>query len=1175
MTTTNNGMILFEGSYINPQDPWWAFASQTNAGAANLQVSSLTVNSYPAGNITLQSQISSSTEYNAPILFERPVGDPGGKYEGLIMNKSINVPTISPDSEFISAVYAGGTAYDDIAVRGLQIFGPQTTSGNSGALAYITSGPVPNSISIETGAIYTSTLNVSTLKAETIVSTTTGSANSYTASLFMSTPMLYSDAISTNYISTNFINAATANISTANISTANIGSFSASEIDANTLSSIASRTLFSLTSTLQLKADITVSPNINLGLGDVIQGLIGGAATQALGVIVGTTGLATGAAALITGRTQGGVSPGTFQTINGSTQLQFSTIGVPVFNTFLNTDSTDPLHTPGNPTSTTTIVPAGTYCVRSVGDPLNIDSSSQAIQMFGQWVPVIAGSARFPTINTNTLNASVGNISTLNVSTIQIGSQALPSTLLASSINMIGQFQGLNPQALFSWVGETHIPDAVTNRLRFWDNFNTLEGEIYATTQPNTGLTVVASNGMRIQNAETPLIPTIGFNSNATVDVYSTLRTASLQNYGVAYISSLNVSTLNASLQQIVPSTLYLSSLTANGNIISPYATISTLYVSTLNGGAGPPLNIPSTINASTINVNGLFTTPDVYLLDSETYFSTGRILGGKRTNGTNGVNIYSGVDGNISLHAGVVGTAGITFNYQNSLLPPTESLFGAFEPQGGGPGGTDPQLLLNCELRSPYHNIFGESLTSFTTQFLETDTDSKVGYMTGGRRGAGTEGLNIFSGEGGTITIADQLAPNGQNPLHTIASFQYQTTFPQGSQTTINGQVNITNQIEVLSTTITKDLFVRDRIDTFNIVTTELSAYSGYINNISTTNIKAIGTAAINNLSTTNILATDISTITLNSQQKITTASLFVPTISSVTTINGAPYPPASIVPIGVVMIWAGGNSSSVDSPPGWTICNGDGLPTEGLYNDLFKVIGHTYDNPAYPYSDNTFYLPDLTFAVPMGAPTTPGYAVRVSVYSVASFTNLTANPNQIWYMNTTQTGNRPVVINTQFSVGLYTLYVSAILSGGGQDGYYLMQNVDNTTIYPVIGTSDPPAPIQITATGYYNQGLLPYRRQAYEVGSYNDDGGANTRVSHNQTQLEVGPHTHLGVPDKASSAIVGSGYSVGNGGSTGWPQESYVNPRLPAGDTASHQNYGTKTAPNFLNMFYIIRYA
>ena len=1178
---TNGGLTLFSGSYINAHDPWWASANIPSGGAANIVVSTLTVNSIPAGNILLTSQTSNQVEYNAPLVFQRPIGDVNGISESLVMNTSHAVPSLPIDGEFITATTALGTAYDDIAVRGLQIFGAQTTSGNSGCAAYITGNSDNKSITIETGGVYISSLFVSTLAAETVVSTTTGVANSYTASIFMSTPILYTNTLSTTgsvfgkdaYFDT-------ASISSANISSVNIGSFSASEIDANTISSLSQRTLLALTSTLQLKADITVSPNVNLGLGNVIQGLIGGAATQALGVIVGTTGLVTGAAALITGRTAGGANPSVFQTINGSTQLQFSTIGSPALNIFLDTDSTDPLHTPGNLTSTSRLVAAGTYCVRSVGDPLNVDSATQGIQMFGQWVPVIQPSATFPAINASTINtsnfiASQAAISTLSVSTIQIGTQSLPSTLSASSINMVGQFQGLNPLALFSWVGETHIPNAVTSRLRFWDNFNTLEGEIYATTQPNTGLTLVAPNGMRIQNAETPLIPNIGFNSNATVDIYSTLRVQSLQNYGTAYISSLYVSTLNGSIQQLIPSTLNVSSIAAVGSITAPYAYISTLYVSTLNGGAGPPLAIPSTINASTISVNGRFTTPDVFLLDSETYLSTGYIVGGKRTNGTNGVNIFSGVDGNISLHAGAVGTPGITFTYQNSLLPPTESLFGAFEPQGGGPEGTDPQLLLNCELRSPYNNIFGESLTSFTTQFLETDTDSKVGFMTGGRRGAGTQGLNIFSGEGGTITIADQLAPNGQNPLNTIASFQYQTTFPQGAQTTINGQVNFTNQIEVLSTTITKELFVRDRIDTFNIVTTELSAYSGFINNISTTNIKAIGTAAINNLSTTNILATDVSTITLNSQETITTASLFVPTISSVTTINGAPYPPPSIVPIGIVLIWAGGNSSSVAAPPGWTICNGAGLPTEGLYNDLFKVIGHTYDNPAYPYSDNTFFLPDLTFAVPMGAPTTPGYQQRVSVYSVASFSGLTANPNQIWYMNTTQTDNKPVVINTQFSTGTYTLYVSAILSGGGQDGYYLMQNVDNTTIYPVVGVSDPPAPIVITATGYYNPGALPYRRQAYEVGSYNDDGGANTRVSHNQTQLEVGPHTHLGVPDKASSAIVGTGYSVGNGGSTGWPQESYINTRLPAGDTANHQNYGTKTAPNFLNMFYIIRYA
>ena len=1174
----DKGRVVFLGDYFNPEEPIWLSAlNPTNP--ANLELSTLVVNPVPTGNILLGSVTSNGIEYNAPLVFQRPKGDVYGLSESLVMNTSHAVPSLPVDGEFITATSAFGTAYDDIAVRGLQIFGAQTTSGNSGCAAYITGNTDNTSITIETGGVYISSLFVSSLSAQTVVSTTTGVANSYTASIFMSTPILYTNILSTTgsvYGKDAYFD--TASISTANISSVSIGTFSASEIDANTISSLSQRTLLSLTSTLQLKADFTISPDINLGLGNVIQGLIGGAATQALGVIVGTTGLVTGATALITGRTSGGANPGVFQTINGSTQLQFSTIASPALNIFLDTDSTDPLHAPGNLTSTARLVPAGTYCVRSVGDPLNIDSATQGIQMFGQWVPVIQPSATFPVINassiiTSNLSASRATISTLSVSTIQIGTQSLPSTLNASSINMIGQFQGLNPAALFSWVGETHIPDAVTNRLRFWDNFNTLEGEIYATTQPNTGLTLVASNGMRIQNAQTPLIPTIGFNSNATVDIYSTLRVSQIQNYGTAYISTLFVSTLNGSIQQLVPSTLFVSSIVAVGSITSPFGSISTLNVSTLNGGAGPPLSIPSTINASTINVSGRLTTPDVFLLDSETYLSTGYIIGGKRTNGTNGVNIFSGVDGNISLHAGAVGTPGITFTYQNSLLPPTESLFGAFEPQGGGPGGTAPQLLLNCDLRSPYNNIFGESLTSFTTQFLETDTDSKVGFMTGGRRGAGTEGLNIFSGEGGTITIADQLAPNGQNALHTIASFQYQTTFPQGSQTTINGQVNITNQIEVLSTTITKDLFVRGRIDTFNIVTTELSAYSGYINNISTTNIKAIGTAVINNLSTTNILATDISTITLNSQQTITTASLFVPTISSVTSINGAPWPPPSSVPFGAILPWAGGGYNQPYPPSGWLICDGTKI-TQPEYPGLFSVIGQTYYNPGYVYSDDYYFIPDLTFTVPMGAPTAlyiQRQQVGVTCTSVPSFAGFPTPvyANQIWKI--TSVFNMPIVINTEFKVYvdavLYDLYVSDILSGGGLDGYYLMQLISpasNPPVFPVITTQ------AIAPVGYYTFPTSGSAVQSYTVGTYNDDGLKGRRISHNQTTNEVGAHDHTGVPDKTSSAITGTGYSVGNGGTTSYNVGSYVNPNLPAGQTQT--NFGTKTAPNFINMLYII---
>jgi len=414
----------------------------------------------------------------------------------------------------------------------------------------------------------------------------------------------------------------TATFSTANISTIAVGNFTANQIDANTLSSLTSRVSFAITSTLQLKADVTVSPDINLGLGNVIQGLIGGAATQALGVTIGAAGLATGATALITGRTSGGVNPSIFQTVNGSTQLQFSTLGSAATSVFLDTDSAAPLTTPGNLTRTTTIVPAGTYCVRSVSDPLNIDSATRGIQMFGQWVPVVTGQATFPTINVSTLNASTltsrsASISSLFVSSLVAGASVAPDILTASSINMSGNLNGFNPAATLAWAGPSILLSTSIHRLSLVDQFLGAQGQIFGINQPNTGITVVAPNGMRIQNADTPLIPNIGFNSNATVDIYSTLRVAGVQAYGVANVSTLNVSTLNANIQAVIPPVLGVSTLNVSGNVnlstnsllfVPGSGIISSLTVSSLFTPGSSNAGIPSTLNASTVNVSGSLT---------------------------------------------------------------------------------------------------------------------------------------------------------------------------------------------------------------------------------------------------------------------------------------------------------------------------------------------------------------------------------------------------------------------------------------------------------------------------------------------------------------------------------------------------------------------------------------
>jgi len=773
--TINNGNVLFTGSYINSQNPWWVAVGATGAGAPNLAVSTLTVNGAALGNIALGNP--------APIVFQRPPGDINGASESLVMNVSQSVPTYPTNGQFITATKTSGTAYDDIAVKGLQVFGAQTTVGNAGAYGYITGDAT--GVVLQTKRFTTSSIFTSSLFVGTVVSTTTGTANSYTASQYMSTPIIYaprgifstistvagltiaggdvlnttgrfivgstfvssaniitpaistfnistatigtssinagvglfstlntssfktstisayntvidnnltvtsilqtsnlsvdgnsffrgnltgldsntnllwngdiitrgglvtpdislyagptpaayistnqttnygmevySDAftiksvvsspytplttttsniitqnlveqnifrspvISTNTISTgiiavNQVNMTTGNVSTlnavvANVSTLNVSSliaanFRASEVDATTLSSLTSRVSFSLISTMQLNANVSVSPNVDLGLGGAIAGLVGGAATQGLGVAVGTAGLATGAMALITGRQSGGVNSSVFQTVNGSTQLQFSTIGSPATSVFLTTDSANPLTTPGNPTQTTQLVQAGTYCVRSVSDPLNVNSATQGIQMFGQWVPVIQPTAVIPRLTissliTSSIVAQSAAISSLTVSSLNLGPGVFPSTLFASTIYQSGSLFGTNTDSSLYWAGKSFLPCTITFQTLLTNAANVVKGTITGSDSFNEGINILAQNGVVIQNSNNAIA---SFNIDETMNVYSTLTTQDLKCKDTMWVSTLNVSTLNAPVIPSFPSSILLSTINTNGN---------------------------------------------------------------------------------------------------------------------------------------------------------------------------------------------------------------------------------------------------------------------------------------------------------------------------------------------------------------------------------------------------------------------------------------------------------------------------------------------------------------------------------------------------------------------------------------------------------------------------------
>jgi hypothetical protein len=896
------------------------------------------------------------------------------------------------------------------------------------------------------------------------------------------------------YISSASLYTKNANVSTlltagtAQFNTLSTGSFAAGELDTKLVSSITGNIQFNLVSTLQLQAKVSVSPNINLGLGDVIQGLVGGAATQALGVGIGTAGLITGAVALVTGRTQGGVNNTVFQTVNGSTQLQFSTIGESALSVFLTTNSSDPLHLPGTEIRQSVVVPANTYCVRSVSDPLYVDSSTQSIQMFGQWVPVIQAGATFGVLNTSNLNTSsltavTASISTLTVSTL-IGNSIAPLDLTASSITMSGNLVGTNQNANINWAGSSKFLSTTTQKISLVDAGNTFQGEIYGINQPNTGVTVVAPNGLRIQNSETPLIPTIGFNTNSTVDIYSTLRVSQIQNYGTANISTLNVSTLNATIQSVIPSTLNVSTMRFSGDLLGTgIGTISTqaLFISSINGlppgGGGGGLTIPSTLYASTINANGRITVT------------------------TNSQDVNGGI------YLPFPGTVSTYFIFADSLL---------------------------CEYGTFTSTLQTQALTVTGTTSINVLNVNNIGVTNiAGINIANTNTLSVT----GTATI-------GTANINTAKATRY-----------IYADTN--NNLRGYATGGNQDI---SQIGVFTVAPTGfyVSLNDNYINPLMSL------TPDFNARFYSTLTAPYIETQNVNTPALQVTNSASISTLTVSTIIGGS----VSGNPVGSVIIWAGGlaDNTNFQVPTGYLLCDGTTRPVAS-YPALYAVIGTLYQNRK-PTIAGSFYLPDLTFAVPMGTPAkgASGYAVSIT-FTTAGTSSYQYLPtdNTTWNISGTTYGT--LVIGTVFpSVPGVTgsVYVKSIITYDGNAGQILVQNG------PGIGT---PLPNFATATTIVSQGVInPFTagNAMYDLGSAGIYGNAQPYRTQDPTEVGVHTHSYINGPDTTDN-VAGGTSLCGFGTKTSGTNSGSGQIQAPAITNTSLQY---PTAPNFVNMSYIIKF-
>lgn len=1148
------------GVYKTPEIPWWL--NDVVGTPANILASTLTINSVPNGNITLTHNISSGTEYNAPIVFQRPPADINAPSESLVMNTSLTVPTKPVNGEYITATKAAGTAYDDIAVEGLQVYGNQTTAGNTGAAAYIT-GSNGNLILAAKNAVYVSSLFVSTLTATNVVSTTATTGTSLTLTSFLSSLNVTTSNLSTNSISTSQIVSKDIFTSTLTVSTLNAPNFTPAQV-----STIVVDTKLTLTSTLSLTGSPT---NINLGLGDVIQGLVGGAATQALGAGLGGAGLITGAAALLTGRTSGGVNSNIFQTVNGSTQLQFSTIGSNVSSVFLTVNSPNPLTTPGLEIQQSQGVAAGTYCVRSVGDPLYITNNVSSIQMYGQWVPVIQPTATIPAVAVSSL--TVSSINGLPPG----GGGGITSTVALSTATVSGNLSSIGA-GTFSWGGNTISPvQAIYNVPTSFNNTLTTTSGAFL----NGGATVNGPN--LLVGSLTPLI----VNNTARINNLSTVLIST---------ANISVSSVNGAVYPpttgtpTIPSSIFLSTVSVNGGQNISNGGLSVSGAATMNSGL--TVNNGMTVPTGNVTVNNsLFT---LGILQGATI----QAINGLTTNG--GLDVISGgitvVSGNLNMTTSGTSVANITnVNVNNNLVVGQSARIAAISTNSISTNNINLVTINNQSYPPPPGPAVIPSILNASTINFD-----------GGLNNTGSAPINAGNINANTITTtnanvnfyignairADSISTNTISTnnirVNTINGVPYVPGGGGGIASTlnastinVNGGINISNggiinnsdepiRTEFLSTTylstglITADTLKSDFLSTGTITANIIGTF-----NFSTIR-GSIDSAAISSLST-NLISTN-GILALNGNI----------TSLAVSSINGVIYPPPTppLVPTGSITIWAGGSDNgsvqTFNVPAGWLLC--DGAEYDRIvYGNLFNVIGTKYGLNK-PSTGLNFYVPDLTFAVPMGTPyrnyTSTIFSpspFRIYVQSWLSDFSPPATPSaKTWKINQTVGGT--LNYGTMFPAGgiplpgFPTLYVSQILSYNGYQGYIVVKSVNGTAIPDIPGGNQ----IIVQADGTAPQDAAG--TYLYTLGSYGATSGY-PQVTHNQTAAEVGPHTHTfrNTAFFGSTGLADGAYQPGKGVDTN--AQTGLN-QLSTISSFGATNVATYTAPNFLNMLYIIKY-
>jgi len=513
------------------------------------------------------------------------------------------VPGILPGADDItlSVTKNTGNNYDNLAGYGYIIMGDvATNSAGAAAAGYLTE---------QTNDVVLFTLPGQGFRTQNITcSTITASTINGTAGVVSSFTNLFAQ--------------------NATISSLSVSSLEGGNLPIPVISTTVNNT--QLLTVSSVVSGTAIGTAVGTALSKTVSGVLGqylaAGATAFVGTALGAAGLATGVAGLYLSRTSGGVDTNSYQTINGTTQLQFSTLGSPQTSLFLTTISPDPNNIPSTLSTITTTIPAGAWCMRAVSDPINLANTSgqdgEAIQAFNQWSPVLGPTATFNFSTSVMKEYNSGNFidmfdeenqgsiyKRMTISSGQLVIKSQYGVFIEQDLTVTNDLQVLSSMFCTGVTADFMKTSSITcENTNFKGSINFFENVSSVSIYPELRCSSIFTSSITADSiinlntdidANTISASTLTVRNTANI---STLITSTLSVIGQGTISVLGATTFSAQALDVLTaniSTLNTNSFTTSTLTVRNTANISSATISTASISTA---SIPALVNLSSIN---------------------------------------------------------------------------------------------------------------------------------------------------------------------------------------------------------------------------------------------------------------------------------------------------------------------------------------------------------------------------------------------------------------------------------------------------------------------------------------------------------------------------------------------------------------------------------------------